>query len=147
MDYTLFEEELVDYLCRMHHEYAVARSRAQAIIKIAKGCDEELVGAALACDEVIPLAPYADPFSTWPEGALAVETITRFNQEKWEERRKLTIDLNDDEHAGGSWLRRHRVRCPRCGRIYMTISSVFAQCPRCGEPGPWVLDCRGPLPQ
>ena len=40
MDYGLFEEALVDFFCRQHHDVAVARSRAAAIIRIAKGCDE-----------------------------------------------------------------------------------------------------------
>jgi hypothetical protein len=87
MDYTLFEEELVDYLCRMHHEYAVARSRAAAIIRIAQGCDEQIVGGdrglEMTCGNLLPLAPLAqDPFSSFDEGALACETVRRFLEEK-----------------------------------------------------------------
>ena len=44
MDYGLFEEALVDFFSRQHHDVVVARSRAAAIIRIAKGCDEEIVG-------------------------------------------------------------------------------------------------------
>ena len=44
MDYGMFEEALVDFFCREHHDVAVARSRAESIIDLAKGCDEELVG-------------------------------------------------------------------------------------------------------
>ena len=49
--------------------------------------------------------------------------------------------------GGGSWLRRFTVRCSACHRLYRTLASVIATCPRCGEPGPWTLDCRGLLLQ
>jgi hypothetical protein len=47
--------------------------------------------------------------------------------------------------GGGSWLRRFTVRCSACHRLYRTLASVIATCPRCGAEGPWILDCRGPL--
>jgi hypothetical protein len=107
MDYHAFEEAITDFFSRLSHDPAVARSRAQAIVVIAKQCDEEIVGAdhglEMACGGMlIPLAEsIPDPHATWPEGALAVETVTQFNREK-----RLTIDFNSDEHAGGSWLRK-----------------------------------------
>ena len=104
MDYFLFEEAITDFFSRLHHDPAVARSRARAIVRIARRCDEEIQSAEVICDQVIPLAEsIPDPHATWPEGALAVETVTQFNREK-----RLTIDFNSDEHAGGSWLRKPR---------------------------------------
>jgi len=44
----------------------------------------------------------------------------------------ITIILDD----GGSWLQRFTVRCSACHRLYRTIYSVIATCPRCGEPSP-----------
>jgi hypothetical protein len=88
MDYHAFEEAIIDYFARLHHDPAVARSRAQTIVRIAKACDEELVsGIVLACDEVIPIVPcIKDPHSTWIEGSKAVEVITRLNRERFLER-------------------------------------------------------------
>jgi hypothetical protein len=40
MDYDLFEEALVDYFARQHHDPAMARSRAETVVRIARGCDE-----------------------------------------------------------------------------------------------------------
>jgi hypothetical protein len=91
MDYTMFEEALVDFFCRQHHDVAVARSRAASIIDLAKGCDEELVGGdrgmeiVLHCSEIIPIAPYIeytegakDPHAEYPEGQTALETLEKF---------------------------------------------------------------------
>ena len=64
MDYGLFEEALVDFFCRQHYDVAVARSRAAAIIRIAQGCDEEIVGGdrgmEIVCPTTIPFAEYIE---------------------------------------------------------------------------------------
>jgi hypothetical protein len=82
MDYGMFEEALVDFFCRQSHDPAVARSRAAAVIAIAKSCDEEIVGMTLACDEVIPLAPFVDPHISWDEGQKMLDTIEKFLKER-----------------------------------------------------------------
>jgi rRNA maturation endonuclease Nob1 len=41
----------------------------------------------------------------------------------------------------GSWLRRHRARCERCHRLYLTLAVTTAACPQCGEPGPFIVAC------
>lgn len=87
----MFEEALVDFFCREHHDVAVARSRAESIIDLAKGCDEELVGGdhgmeiVLRCSEIIPIAPYIeyieaakDPHAGYPEAQMALETLEEF---------------------------------------------------------------------
>ena len=53
----------------------------------------------------------------------------------------IVIDFTDPDHWGGSWLRRHRVRCERCHRVYYTLAVTTAACPQCGEPGPFIVDC------
>jgi hypothetical protein len=79
MDYGMFTEQLVDLFVRLHHDVAVARPRAQAIIRIAQGCDEEIVGGdrglVLDCTpvQIVPLIDECD---------VAVETVTKFNQER-----------------------------------------------------------------
>jgi hypothetical protein len=74
MDYGMFEEALVDFFCRQSHDPAVARSRAAAVIAIAKSCDEEIVGMTLDCSP-IPLVEECD---------VALETIAEFLREKQE---------------------------------------------------------------
>jgi hypothetical protein len=101
MDYGMFEEALVDFFARQHHDVAVARSRAAAIVRIAKGCDEEHVGIVLDCSPLNLVADLIVEEAGFQEGTLAVETVTRFNQRR---RRKLVIDFNDPSLQGGGWL-------------------------------------------
>ena len=96
MDYGMFEEALVDFFCRQHHDPATARSRAQAIIHIAQGCDEEIVGGdrglVLDCTP-LQIRPLIE------EGDIAIATVRKFNQ-----RKKLVLDLTSPENMGGRWL-------------------------------------------
>jgi hypothetical protein len=59
MDFRQFEEALVDFFCRQFHDVEVARSRAQAIIHIAQGCDEEIIGAVSPLPPQCPFAGFA----------------------------------------------------------------------------------------
>ena len=102
MDYGMFEEALVDFFCRQHHNVAVARSRAAAIIRIAQGCDEEIVGGdrglVLDCTppEIVPLIDECD---------VAIQTLDRYLAEGRQPKKKpLTIDFNDPALTGGKWL-------------------------------------------
>jgi hypothetical protein len=79
MDYGLFEEALVDLFCRQHHDVAVARSRAAAIIRIAKGCDEEIVGGDRGMEIVCPTTT---PFAECIEAATAIMTLDAFLAER-----------------------------------------------------------------
>jgi hypothetical protein len=54
MDYDLFEEALVDYFARQHHDPAVARSRAETVVRIARGCDDEAEKKPLVIDFTAP---------------------------------------------------------------------------------------------
>jgi hypothetical protein len=84
MDYGLFEEALTDFFNRMSHDPAVARSRAAAIIRIARSCDEEIVGGdrgmeiVLHCSEIIPIVPYIE----YTEAEVALRTLDAFLEEK-----------------------------------------------------------------
>ena len=75
MDYGMFEEALVDFFARQPHDVEVARSRAAAIIRIAQGCDEEIVGGdrglVLDCTppEIVPLIDECD---------VAIQTLDRY---------------------------------------------------------------------
>jgi hypothetical protein len=116
MDYGMFEEALVDFFCRQHHDPEVARSRARAIVLIAKGCDEELVGGdrgleiVLHCSEIIPIAPYIeaarDPYAAHDEGYLAVETLKKFlaerGRKKPEPPKRVPYEIRLP--FGGGWL-------------------------------------------
>jgi hypothetical protein len=79
MDYTLFEKALVDFFCRQHHDIEVARSRAAAVVRIAQGCDEEIVGGdrgfELTCP-VLQIVPLID------ECDVALRTLDAFLEEK-----------------------------------------------------------------
>jgi hypothetical protein len=108
MDYGLFEEALVDFFCRQDHDVAVARSRAAAIIHIAQGCDEQIVGGdrgiEMVCPRIITIAPTIEV----EEADVALDTLAKFNQE----RQRLTVDLDAPENSGGRWLRKPRRRNP-----------------------------------
>ena len=99
MDYHMFEEALVDFFCRQEHDVAVARSRAAAIVHIARRCDEEIVGGdgslVLDCSplQIVPLIEVE-------EGDVALDTLAKFNRER------LLVDMDSPEHRGGSWLRK-----------------------------------------
>ena len=79
MDYSMFEEALVDFFCRQDHDVTVARSRAAAIIRIAQGCDEEIVGGdrgmEIVCPTTIPIGEYI-------EAATAITTLDAFLAER-----------------------------------------------------------------
>ena len=79
MDYGMFEEALVDFFARQPHDVEVARSRAAAIIRIAQGCDEEIVGGdrgiEMVCPTIIPLVEYI-------EGSISCNTIDEYLRER-----------------------------------------------------------------
>lgn len=81
MDYHMLEEQLADYFSRLAHDPAIARLRAQAVIVIAKQCDEDLVGGdrglTLDCS---PLQ--IRPTIEVEEGDIAIATLQKFNQER-----------------------------------------------------------------
>jgi hypothetical protein len=103
MDYGLFEEALVDFFCRQHHDLEVARSRAAAIIRIAQGCDEEIVGGdrglELGCPSTIPFAEYI-------EGAAAITTLDAFLAEREQKKgpppKRMPYEIRLP--FGGGWL-------------------------------------------
>jgi hypothetical protein len=102
MDYGLFEEALVDFFCRQHHDVAVARSRAAAIIRIAQGCDEEIVGGdrglELVCSATIPFAEYI-------EGATAITTLDAFLAEREQKKEPpKPVPYEVCLPFGGGWL-------------------------------------------
>lgn len=102
MDYGLFEEALVDFFCRQHRDIAVARSRAAEVIRIAQGCDEEIVGGdrglELVCSNTIPFAEYV-------EGATAISTLDAFlaeREQKKESPKRVPYEVCLP--FGGGWL-------------------------------------------
>ena len=79
MDYGMLEEALTDYFARLHHGAAVARSRAMAVIEIAKQCDEEIVGGHRGFELVCPvlqIVPLID------ECDVALRTLDALLEEK-----------------------------------------------------------------
>ena len=102
MDYGLFEEALVDFFCRQHHDVEVARSRAAAIIRIAQGCDEEIVGGDRGLELVCPTAI---PFAEYIEGATAITTLDAFlaeREQKKEPPNRVPYEIRLP--FGGGWL-------------------------------------------
>ena len=102
MDYGLFEEALVNFFCRQHHDVEVARSRAAAIIRIAKGCDEEIVGGDRGMELVCPATI---PFAEYIEAATAIATLDAFLAER--EHKKEPLKRRSYEIRlpfGGGWL-------------------------------------------
>ena len=101
MDYGLFEEALVDFFCRQHHDIAVSRSRAAAIIRIAQGCDEEIVGGdrglEFACPTTISFAEYV-------EGATAITTLDAFLAEREQKKPPKRVPYEIRLPFGGGWL-------------------------------------------
>jgi len=101
MDYGLFEEALVDFFCRHHHDVEVARSRAVAIIRLAKGCDEEIVGGDRGLELV---CPPKIPFAEYIEGATAITPLEAFRAE-WEQKKPLKrVPYEIRLPFGGGWL-------------------------------------------
>ena len=102
MDYGLFEEALVDFFCRQHHDVEVARSRAAAIIRIAQGCDEEIVGGDRGLELVCPTTI---PFAEYIEGATAITTLESFlaeREQKKEPPKRVPYEIRLP--FGGGWL-------------------------------------------
>ena len=102
MDYGLFEEALLDFFCRQHHDVEVARSRAAAIIRIAQGCDEEIVGGGRGLELVCPTTI---PFAEYIEGATATKTLDAFLAER-EQRKEPPPRVPYEIRLafGGGWL-------------------------------------------
>ena len=102
MDYGLFEEALVDFFCRQHHDVAVARSRAAAIIRLAQGCDEEIVGGDRGMEIVCPTTI---PFAEYIEAATAITTLGAFlaeRRQKKEPSKRVPYEIRLP--FGGGWL-------------------------------------------
>ena len=102
MDYGLFEEALVDFFCRQHHDVAVARSRAAAIIRIAQGCDEEIVGGDRGMEIVCPTTI---PFAEYIEAATAITTLDAFLAERGQKKeppKRVPYEIHLP--FGGGWL-------------------------------------------
>ena len=102
MDYGLFEEALVDFFCRQHHDVEVARSRAAAIIRIAQGCDGEIVGGDRGLELVCPTTI---PFAEYIEGATAITTLDAFlaeREQKKEPPKRVPYEVCLP--FGGGWL-------------------------------------------
>lgn len=102
MDYGLFEEALVDFFFRQHHDVEVARSRAAAIIRIAQGCDEEIVGGDRGLELVCPTTI---PFAEYIEGATAITTLDAFLAEREQKRKPpKRVPYEIRLPFGGGWL-------------------------------------------
>jgi hypothetical protein len=102
MDYGLFEEALVDFFCRQHHDIAVARSRAAAIIRIAQGLRRgdrgrrSWLGARL---------PYHDPLRRIRRGATALTTLDAFLAEREQKKKPpKRVPYEIRLPFGGGWL-------------------------------------------
>lgn len=103
MDYGMFEEALVDFFCRQNRDVAVARSRAAAIIRIAQGCDEEIVGGERGMEIVCPTTI---PFGAYIEAATAITTLDAFlaeQEQKKEPSKRVRARSTCRLAAGGSW--------------------------------------------
>jgi hypothetical protein len=102
VDYGLFEEALVDFFCRQHHDVAMARSRAAAIIRIAQGCDEEIVGGDRGLEFVCPTTI---PFAKYIEGATAITTLDAFLAEREQKKKSpKRVPYEIRLPFGGGWL-------------------------------------------
>jgi hypothetical protein len=101
MDYGLFEEALVDFFCRQLRDVAVARSRAAAIIRIAQGCDEEIVGGDRGMEIVCPAT---SPFAEYIEAATAITTLDAFLAERGQKKESKRVPYEIRLPFGGGWL-------------------------------------------
>jgi hypothetical protein len=102
MDYGLFEEALVEFFCRQHLDVTVARSRAAAIIRIAQGCDEEIVGGDRGMEIVCPTT---SPFAEYIEAATAITTLDAFLAERGQKKeppKRAPYEIRLP--FGGGWL-------------------------------------------